>query len=136
MKATNGHKAKLHVLASKLNFDTFDLHAFINERTGKTSIKELTTTEAGRCIGDMERKLTEAGVPNIPDTRVTGAMRGKILKYKHLLKMHDVHFWNFVRKVVGHDVPVASSNHVRFNWLTKEDGYKVLEGLKAIYGRR
>ena len=111
------------------------MHAEVHKLTGKTSIKALTTTEAGRVINHFEDKLDALGRPNIPHTRVNGRMRGKILKYKHLLKWHDVHFWNFVKKMIGHDVPVAASSHARFNWVTSDEAYKVLEGLKAIYTR-
>ncbi|MFQ5641704.1 MAG: phage protein GemA/Gp16 family protein, partial [bacterium] len=134
--ATNGHKAKIHVLAKRLEMDVFDLHLFVKEITGKHSIKALTTTEAGSCLDEMERLCKERGTKNIPNMRVSGKMRGKILKYMHLLEWKEYQMWGLARKVCQHDIPFNGSNHDKFNWLTRRDGWKLFEALRAIYDRK
>lgn len=132
MKATSGMMRKIRFLARRLEFDQTQMYDFCET----DSLRKLTTAQAGRKIEAMEALLAEMGKPNLPAERISGRQRALVMKYVYLLGWHKAHFWNWARKVLGHHLPVRGGDFEKFNWVSRGDGRKLVEGLKAIEGRR
>lgn len=129
--ANEGMRKKIRVLARKLNFN----NEIMYEVCGTDSLRKLTHANAIGCIEAMEKQLALQGIPNIPPGRVSTKQRGKIAKYRHLLEWHPAHFWNWAKRVIGHDLP-KGSDYYRFNWITPSEGNKLVQGLQAIYEKQ
>lgn len=125
---TPAQKRKIWVLARNSGMDEDLLHSYIEQLTGKESIRELTIMEAVTVIDALEGKR---------QAKDSDHMTAKQEYYLKCLakeagmmdedgRLDDKRLDGFCR---------ARYNIMRYSWLTRQQAGKVIEGLKAMIER-
>ncbi len=120
---SDGQRRLLYGLARRLKIDDDWLHDIVNDKTGKTSIKELSSYQAKLIADYLQRLLGEE--PQTPPDRPTDKQRNKIFALARALGWleNPKRLRSFLEKRYGvSDV----------SFLTDKDTNNCIEALKAI----
>jgi len=116
---------KLYATAREKGIDNDLLHAMVKSRYKKDSIRDLTIKQAANLIDSIE---TERTVPLPTGRQLPLATKKQIYKIRELEKElgwtdNPARLRGFLRKYAGTE---------QVDWLTKEQAWRVIEGLKSI----
>lgn len=139
-RLTAAQMRKIWAVARKqLGLDDELLHAFVESRTGKPSLRELTRDEAKSVIDELARLAGDAGertvlVPVGPGGRMMACPLASRAQHWYIKRLAAELGWDsnpsrlrgFCKKYAGVDRP---------EWLTREQAGKVIEGLKKLRER-
>jgi len=122
------------VLARQIGINEQLLHDMAREVCGKTSLKDLYAWEAAiviDCLIDDGAKVTKKRRPRreLPENVVELVTGEQIRLIEYLV---DQLGWEDPRQLVGFNKRVIKKERIG----TKRDGLKVIEGLKAMLGRK
>ncbi|HWP96431.1 MAG TPA: phage protein GemA/Gp16 family protein [Syntrophomonadaceae bacterium] len=129
-KISSGQMKRIYATARKLGIDNELLHDMVETQCKKKHISDLTMIQAGRMIdrlGQMEgRVITNTAGRKVP--LVTKRQRYKIDQLVTQLGWDDnpKRLKGFCKKYTGVDNP---------DWMTKEQAWRLIEGLKALLQR-
>ncbi len=115
---TEKQRKLLFVLAKQRGMDNELLHSYVEAKTGKQSITEVTTKEANTLIDGLQEKRQTA----------KGRITEKQLKYiKGLIQCLG---WEekALRQFIEKQYHISN-----VNWLTSKQAAKLIEGLKSIW---
>ncbi|WP_228730294.1 regulatory protein GemA [Brevibacillus composti] len=126
MKITPEQRRKIFGMQRQYGIDEDDLRSVVEQVSGSRSISALTKDQAIKVIDRLCRIVGETPKPR--EHRVTDAMLGKIRQLEKELGWADEpkRLQGFVKKFAGVD---------RLNWLTKQQGMKLIEALKKMRDR-
>ncbi len=130
---TAAQRKKVFATARELCLDDDLLHAIVEGLTGKEHISELTKREAALVIDDLENRANRSRSIVLPGGRkVALATKKQLWKIRELEKElgwadNPKRLQGFCHKYAGVDNP---------QWLTRAQAWRVIEGLKALAGRK
>ncbi|ALA68821.1 hypothetical protein GT50_00455 [Geobacillus stearothermophilus 10] len=126
MKITPEQRRKIFGMQRQYGIDEEDLRSVVEQVSGSRSISALTKEQAIQVIDRLCRIVGEAPKPR--EHRATDAMLAKIRQLEKELGWADEpkRLQGFVKKFAGVD---------RLNWLTKQQGIKLIEALKKMRDR-
>lgn len=126
MNITPEQRRKIFALQRQHSIQEDDLYAVVEQISGGDSISALTKEQAMRLIDRLCRIVGEAPKPR--EHRASDAMLGKIRQLERELGWADQpeRLQGFMARMTGVK---------RLEWLTKQQGGKLIEGLKNMRGR-
>lgn len=133
-------KKKIYAIASSLKYvDRNDkendiLHMIIYNRTGKSSVKDLTRQEANEIIEFLNKQQDKS----IPD-KMSEGQKKKVFSLMYQLKeldlvKNDVPIGERLAGIIERQFKVRSTPKYLFTNLTQEDGNKLIEIIKNYIG--
>ncbi|KEQ23416.1 regulatory protein GemA [Paenibacillus tyrfis] len=126
MKITPEQRRKIFGIQKQHGIETDDLYSLVEQISGNRSISALTKEQGIKLIDRLCKIVGE--VPKPREHRASEAMIGYIRKLEQELGWKDDpnRLLGFMKRMTGVD---------RLEWLTKQQGIKLIEGLKNMRGR-